>query len=175
MRPHTLIAALALFALLHCGSDKDTGSGAVAGTGPGDAQTPPTGGESVEAWLSKGFYKSWHCEPAAHDGRRPSPHGKNRICSNDLLSAHGAGEFPVNAASVKEIYDGAGSNVVGFAVYLHVEAGGGESYYWYERTAGGVVADGIGRSGAPKDTCVSCHEGAGPGISGHDFVYTQVK
>lgn len=176
MRARALIAIVAVAAGAHCGSaDKDPGTGAVSGTGPGDAQTPPTGGSSLEAWLSKGFYKKWHCEPAPHDPRRPSAHTKNRICSNDIVSTHGAGEFPVGAASVKELYDGSGANVVGYAVYLHVRPGGGDTFYWYERTEGGVVADGIGASGVPKDTCASCHEGAGPSLSGHDFVYTQIR
>jgi hypothetical protein len=158
---------------LHCGSDKDPGTGAGPGTGPGDAQTPPTGGKDLEAWLSKGLYKAWHCEADAHEARPRSGHTKNRICTNDLLSAHGAGEFPVGAAAVKELY--AGNDVAGYAVYLHVKPGGGDSYYWYERTGGGLVADGLGTTGAPKDTCVSCHESAGPTRTGHDFVFTQVK
>jgi hypothetical protein len=137
-----------------------------------DAQTPPAGPSAdVEMWLATGSYKSWHCEPAPHANRAPSPHGMNRICSNDLLSAHGAGEFPVGSAGVKEIYDGAGKTVVGYAVYRHIQAGTtGDSWYWYERN-GGVIADDVG-----DDFCVGCHSGAGrSGHSGHDLVYTQVK
>lgn len=175
MNRNVLIAVAAFVTCVHCAPDKDTGSGAVPGTGPGDAQTPPTGADALEAWLAQGSYKAWHCEPTAHDPRRPSAHTKNRICSNELLSKHGAGEFPVGAAAVKELTDDSGAKVVGYAVYLHVKPGGGASYYWYERTSDRLIADGIGESGVPKDTCVSCHEGAGPGLMGHDFVFTQVK
>jgi hypothetical protein len=162
---------------------------ALAGCGAGsEAQNPPTTGRvDVEAWVSQGLYKDWHCEPAAHDQRSPSPHGKNRICSNDALSAHGSGAYPVDAAAVKELYDAAGTSVVGIAVYRKVStATTGDAWYFYERVpldspaphdANGVVADGLGTSGAAKTICVGCHAGAGSDAqhSGHDFVYTQVK
>ena len=86
------------------------------------------------------------------------------------------GEFPVGAAAVKELYDARGTTVVGHSVYLHVAAGGGGSWYWFEHLARGVGADGLGTSGTPRDTCVACHASAGhDGASGHDFVFTQVR
>ncbi len=142
-----------------------------------DPQTPPTTGKAdVEAWLGKGFYKSWHCEGAPHAARSPSPHGSNRICSNNLTSVAGAGEYPIGAASVKELLDQSNA-ITGYAVYLKTAKGGGESFYWYERTGADVVGDGLGTSGPPKTVCVGCHTGAGSDAnhSGHDFVYTQVK
>src|SRR5882762_6298866 len=54
---------------------------------PGDAQTPPTtNGTDVEAWLKKGDYKSWTCETAQHAQLKVSPHGFNRVCSNDIAA-----------------------------------------------------------------------------------------
>jgi hypothetical protein len=123
-------------------------------------------------------YKQWKCEPEAHDGRSPSPHGKNRVCSNARLSAAGAGEYPVDAASVKELFAADGVTVSGYGVARHVKSGStGDTWYWYERTASGVVADGTGEAGSPKTVCVACHAGAGSDAmhSGHDFVYTQVQ
>ena len=153
-----------------------------------EKQNPPTTGRvDVEAWLAKGLYKSWHCEAAQHDARSPSPHGKNRICSNDKTSANAGGEYAVDSAGVKELYDDTGMNVVGYAVYRHVTAGKtGDTWYWYERVpanspaphdANGVVADGTGGSGPAKAICVGCHSATGSDAmhSGHDFVYTQVK
>lgn len=153
-----------------------------------DAQSPPTTGHTeLQAWLARGAYKDWTCEPAVHDARSPSPHGKNRICSNDLASAHGDGPYPIGAASVKELYDDAGAQIVGYAVGLKVSADTtGAGWYWYENVPldhpaphddRGVVADGIGSSGAALDICVGCHVGAGADAqhSGHDFVYTQVR
>lgn len=153
-----------------------------------DSQNPPTtGAAAVDAWLAQGLYKSWHCEAAAHLSRSPSPHGMNRICSNDKLSQAGAGEYPVDAASVKELYDDAGKNITGYAVFRHVTAGTtGGTWYFYEKVplssaaphdANGVVADGLGSSGPAQTICVSCHQAAGSdaGHSGHDFVYTQVR
>jgi hypothetical protein len=148
---------------------------------PGTAQTPPTGKQAdIEAWLKKGDYKTWKCEPAAHDNRSPSPHGKNRICSNDKLSAHGAGEYPIGSASVKEIYADDGTTILGYATGLKTAAGGGGAWYWYENVnkAGlGLVANGLGTAGNPLSVCVGCHAAAGSDAthSGHDQVYTQVK
>jgi len=180
-----LLAQIASFAgaiaLLGCSSSSDgtPASATDAVLTPSDVQTPPTGSDAdISAWLAKGDYKTWKCEPAPHDARRPSPHGKNRICSNDVLSAHGAGEFPVGAAGVKELYDSTGTKVVGHAMYRKLAVGGGEAWYWFEKTdADGVVANGAGTAGTPKTVCVGCHEGAGSDAthSGHDQVYTQVK
>ncbi len=175
-----IIGLLTLSATIGCG----TGTDALKS----DAQTPPvTGRADIESWLTAGSYKSWKCEQAVHALRSPSPHGMNRICSNTLTSAAGSGEYPVGAAGVKELYDDAGKNIVGYAVYLHTKAGtGGDSWYWYERVpansqaphdANGVVADGDGSAGPALSICVGCHKlsGSGAGYSGHDFVFTQVK
>jgi hypothetical protein len=152
---------------------------------PVGAQTPPaTNGTDVEAWLTAGSYKTWHCEAAPHAARSPSPHGTNRICSNDLTSGFsGTGERPVGSASVKELYDGTGKTIVGYAVYLKTKAAsdGGNTWYWYERVPQSVLADGFGDTTAPKQVCVSCHGAAGsdaahtPSPGSGDQVYTQVK
>lgn len=145
----------------------------------GDKDVPPTGAAAdVKAWLALGDYKSggWKCEDAPHAARSPSPHGTNRICSNATLSAHGAGEYPVGSAAVKELYNGGGT-IVGYAVYRKLKAGGGEAWYWYEDMDGSVVANDTGDRGTAKSICVGCHSGAGSDAmhSGHDQVYTQVK
>jgi hypothetical protein len=115
----------------------------------------------VQAWLAQASYTSWHCEAAPHAARSPSPHGTNRICSNELASTHGAGEYPVDAAAVKEIYDGTGQ-VHAYAVYRHVSAGpGGANWFWFEGAASDVFAFGLGDSGAPHDSCANCHGAAG--------------
>jgi len=144
----------------------------------GDKDLPATGSAAdTKAWLALGQYKTgtWKCEEAPHAARSPSPHGTNRICSNATLSGHGAGEFPVGSAGVKELYTGA--EITGYAVYRKLKAGGGEAWAWYEETGGTVVANGIGDSGVAKSVCVGCHTGAGSDAahSGHDQVYTQVK
>ncbi len=153
---------------------------------PGREQVPPTTGhEEVEIWLSQGFYRRWHCQAAPHPSRPPSDHGINRICSNDLASAAGPGEYPVDAASVKEFYDEQGK-IVGYSVERHTRPGQtAETWYWYERVAldstvphdeRGVAADGWGGSGPAHEICAGCHMGAGVGPHpGHDFVYTQVR
>lgn len=172
------------------------GCGDDGGVGPvGEDQTPPTGRVAVESWLADGAYKSWAQEPAIHASRMPSPHGFNRIYSNDVIktNAAGSGPWPVGAAAVKELYasmDGAAP--IGFAVYLKQEAdsAGGANWYWYERVpldseaphdSNGVVADGTGGSGPERDICVGCHVGAGtdpahtPTAGGRDQVYTPVR
>jgi hypothetical protein len=165
-------------------------------TGTGAAQTPPMGAAAVEAWLALGDYKQWHCETASHAARSPSPHGFNRICSNDAVSnnAAGTGVWPEGAAAVKELLaDATSTTPVGYAVYLKTAAdsAAGANWYWYERVpldstaaphdaATGVVADGMGSSGTAMSICVSCHNAAGsdaahtPSPGGRDEVYTAV-
>lgn len=193
------VGALGL-ALSACGDSTTDGSGGAAttssstGASVGDAQTPPEGRAPVEAWLAKGEYKAWHCEAAVHAARAPSPHGFNRICSNNILSSNatGTGVFAKGAAAVKEIYAAMGDTTpVGYAVYLKTDAdsAAGANWYWYERVpsdsaaphdANGVVADGHGGSGTANTICVGCHVAAGsdamhtPSPNGRDFVYTAV-
>jgi hypothetical protein len=173
-----------------CGSDdmEEAGPGATLD------QTPPQGAALIEAWLARGDYKSWHCETVQHEFRAPSPHGFNRICSNDLVSqnATGTGAWPRGAAAVKELYASAtASTPIGYAVYLKTadDSAAGANWYWYERVPldspaphddKGVVADGMGSAGAAKTICVGCHIAAGsdtshtPSPHGRDQVYTPV-
>jgi hypothetical protein len=165
------------------------GTSSSTGTGGGgltvDAQTPPQGGMTeMKAWLAKGDYKKWKCEAAEHAQKVPSPHGFNRICSNGKLAGAGAtGNFPAGAAGVKELWDKAGGAVIGYAVYVKTQAdsAGGANWYWYEdapslNPPGGVIADGFGTAGVPKDVCVSCHIKAGSSFAptARDFVFTQI-
>ena len=175
------------------GDTPDAGGGGVAPV----SQTPPTGATEVESWLQTGAYKEWSCESEVHASRAPSPHGFNRICSNDVISAMASATagWPVGAAAVKELYASlTDTTPVGYAVYRkdQADSAGGASWYWYERvpvdTTGvphddsGVVADGFGTAdgGPPTTICVGCHTGAGsdamhtPTPGGRDFVYTPV-
>lgn len=178
-----MTTVMAMFALTACGDDSK-----------GDDQTPPQGRAAVEEWLAAGMFKAWAAEPAIHASRSPSPHGFNRIWSNDLIAqnASGTGAWPEGAAAVKELYASATDTTpVGVAVYLKLksDSAGGANWYWYERVpegspaphdANGVVADGTGDSGPPKTICVGCHAAAGadadhtPSAGGRDQVYTPV-
>ena len=179
-----LIAAAALATA--CSSSDDDNDNSNPPSNPGTAQRPPTGASNVEAWLKTGAYKSWHCESAVHEARSPSPHGFNRICSNDAIStnATGTANWPEGAAAVKELYDNAaGTTPTGYAVYLktNADSAAGANWYWYERIPGNtVVADGLGNAGVAKSLCVGCHGAAGsdaphtPSAGGRDQVYTPV-
>src|SRR5215831_21323499 len=93
-----------VLAITACGSSDSMGSSA------SDAQTPPTSGRvDIEKWLGDASYKTWACEPAVHAARDPSPHGFNRICSNEVIAAAATGTaaWPKGAAAVKELYDSA--------------------------------------------------------------------
>lgn len=180
-------AALVL-AFICAACDADDNDDASDDGGGADEQTPPrTGHADIQSWLAEGHYLDWTCEAEPHDITiAVSPHGQQRICSNDLMSAHGDGEYPVGASAVKELLYDDGS-IFGYAVSLHVAAGtGGDSWYWYEQVhadhpaphdANGVVADGIGDDGPALSICVGCHMAAGldEAHPGHDFVYAQVK
>lgn len=160
-----LFASVALFALAACGG----------GSSKSDPQTPPTSSKAaIDAWLDEGLYKQWKCQDAAHTSDPASGHPeKARICSNDKLSAHGAGEYPVGAANVKEIFD-ANNTRIGTTLYVKTKSGGGESFVWYGK--GDLEAFGPGSDNLVKATCVDCHSEAGSSTTfGHDFVYTQVQ
>src|SRR5262245_55028431 len=144
------VAACSCALLIACG---DEGSG-----GSGTDQTPPRGRAAIEEWLASGVFKTWAAEPAIHASRSPSPHGFNRIWSNDLIAqnAAGSGPWPEGAAAVKELYASmTDTTPIGVAVYLKLssDSAGGANWYWYERVpqdhpaphdANGVVADGNG-------------------------------
>jgi hypothetical protein len=172
------------------GRDEVYTPGPTAATG---SQTPPMGRAQIEPWLATGAYKQWHCESAIHAQRSPSPHGFDRICSNDAIASNatGTGEWPQGAAAVKELYASATDTTPnGYAVYLKTQStsAGGSNWYWYERVplssaaphdANGVVADGLGSAGGPPmQICVGCHSAAGsdaahtPSPGGRDEVYT---
>lgn len=182
-----LVSLVSLVGLLvACSTDPSSSS---------DAQTPPTSGRTdVETWLTAASYKTWTCEPAIHASRAPSPHGFNKICSNQVIASNTSATAPwaKGAAAVKELYDSVTATTpIGYAVYLKTDAdsANGANWYWYERVplnseaphdGNGVVADGHGDSGPAKAICVGCHMGAGmdamhtPTPGSHDEVYTPV-
>ncbi len=170
-----------------CGTDETSSAG--------DPQTPPTSGRvAVESWLEARDYNAWTCEPTIHASRDPSPHGFNRICSNELIStnATAANAWPKGSAAVKELYASmTATTPIGYAVYVKTEdsSANGANWYWYERVpldheaphdSDGTVADGKGDSGPALTICVGCHAGAGsdlahtPTPGGRDQVYTPV-
>jgi hypothetical protein len=199
---HLLILGAFACSLPACGSDAmNNSAGATVDLGtknpagmPGDAQTPPTtNGTDVEAWLAQGSYKSWKCETSSHPQMKVSPHGQNQICSNTLAASFtGAvgSERPVGTAAVKELYDDTGA-LVGYAAYVKTKttSAGGSNWYWYERVplssavphnSKGIVADGLGSSGAANTICVGCHTAAGSNadhtvLGSSDFVYDQIS
>ncbi len=140
------------------GSGGGDGGGGSGGGAVSDPQLPPTSSAAdINAWLAEGHYKSWACESAEHEAVSPSPHGFNRICSNDVLSGHaGTGEYPVGSAAVKELWDAMGGEVIGYATYRHTKAGTtGDTWFWFEvvpldhpapHDEDGVVAFGPGDS-----------------------------
>jgi hypothetical protein len=143
----------------------------------GDSETPATGSAAlVAAWIARGDYRRWTCEPVGHDARFPSPHGRNRICNNRKVVEHGAGEYPTGAASVKEVFDDLGK-LTGHLISAKLGPGRASAWMWYMEVDNVVVLNGRGDTPAPATKCVACHEGAGSDAehSGHDFVYTQLK
>ena len=130
-----------------------------------DPQLPPRGTVDLTTWIDAGHYLSWACEAEPHAGRTPSPHGRNRICSNTALeTSTGDSPYPVGAAAVKEIYD-SNEAIRLYAVYRKVADGdSGDTWYWFEGTRDDVAANGEG-----VGTCVNCHSHAP-----RDFVFTQV-
>ena len=185
LKSATVIATLAVIATASaCTDDQNEAgcpaagcpAGCPAGCAPaaGDAQSPPQGTPAaIDAWLAAGSYKAagWKCEPASHDGRGSSPHGKNLVCNNTKVTATVAGaKYPFGAASVKELFAADGTTITGYATGLKLKDGAsdGGKWYWYEKFNGAVVFNGKGKMDN-SDTCSSCHVKA----TG-DFVFTRV-
>lgn len=195
-RTVVVLVGCCLIGGVSCADDSDDSDLAASkpSVGTKQSQRPPRGAAAIEAWLEKGDYRDWQCEPTIHEAREPSPHGFNRICSNDAISSRATGDaaWPSGAAAVKELYASAeDEKPVGYAVYLktQAESANGANWYWYERVPldsaaphadDGVVADGLGDEGPAKAICVSCHAAAGsdlahtPSTGGRDQVYTPV-
>lgn len=169
--------------------------GSTLGDSDGSEQQPPTTGRAaVRAWLAAGAWRRWRCEASAHPAGGLSPHTYDRTCNNDVLAGAPEGApWPVGAASVKVLYDGAmPDRVVGWAVYLKVREGtDGSNWFWFEtvrpeveltpappREPDGTIAEGMGDRGGAGTICVPCHLRSGAndsGVLGHgDFVYTRV-
>ncbi len=86
------------------------------------------------------------------DARPKGAHGRNRVCSNELLSGATTGPYPPGAATVKELFD-AQENPIGLAVGLKVAPGSDPiTWYWYERLRGSTAADGVA-----VPVCAGCH------------------
>jgi hypothetical protein len=158
-----LLAGLAGMATIAACSSSPAGS--ADGATPGSDQLPPMGKAALEPWLAAGRYRTaaWTCE-AMISAPRIDPdtsiageHGRQRVCSNDILLGSDSGPYPVGAASVKEQFDGTDAPY-GFAVGVKVAPGRGvDTWYWYERTGRLAsltpLADGIGARACGSD----CH------------------
>jgi len=156
---------LALVLLLGCASDEPVAEKdpAIPGT-EADPELPPEGHAALKVWLAAKHHEGWACEDAPHAARPPGAHGTNRICSNAVLSATTNGNYPVGAASVKELWQN--GQVTGFAVGRKlVEGDAASSWYWYEAYGDSVIADGTN-----KGICANCHAGAP-----RDYVFTHVR
>ena len=156
-------------------TDQGSQNGDMGATGPDlfadpDSQIPPVlSADGIEAWIATGKYKAWKCEPSPV--MRSSAHGTNRVCSNAFLSGATSAPYPVNSASVKELFNSAGTSLVGYAFSMRLTTGdGGSCRYWYERFNTTVTADGQGVT-----LCASCHADPDQKPVHDDYVFIIVK
>jgi cytochrome c553 len=141
---------------------------------------PVLGRDAIEAWFDADHYQQWTCEPAAHDARAPSPHGRVRLCANPIAAGDPRGVDALDASLVLEIRD-AGDAIVGRGAQRHTGDGqDAASWYWYMRVpptsatvhdASGLAADGWGQEGPAATYCSACHGAAGRDSPGRDFVF----
>ncbi len=191
MRHAWLSGWIAIVGLCGCGDDNaahvmDSGVDTDAGDTP-DASSlglPITAAE-VETWIASGDYLDWVCEAAPRPMRGPSPHGAVRVCSNRVLSTYvqEPDDWLRGSAAVKELYASAtDTEPVGYSYYVKVDdqSANGAGWYWYERGAAGVTADGRGSASDGSASCVACHSVAGSdeahttSAGSRDFVYTAI-
>lgn len=170
MRRFQIVMGIALAAAA-CGGGGGGGGTPDASSNPNDPDVPPLGFTDMMTWLGSGYYKAWTCEPSAHPQEFPSNHGYNRTCNNDILHqaalASMTEPFPVDAASVKELYDDCGLNIIGMAVSRKLDETGANGWYWYQ-TGGSPSKMEQGQGSAVND-CIGCHQQAG-----RDFTFAIV-
>jgi hypothetical protein len=159
-------------------------AGALGCVAPGsaavdDSLPPVTSAAAVEAWLATGSYLTWQCEAAPHASRDPRHQVQSRVCNNRALASTpgDAAEVAVDAASVRELWNLAGTELVGLALNRHTRAGAGaDTWFWYERAFDAPALLGWPIAGAPPATCSGCHATAGRGANpGRSFVFTLVQ
>jgi hypothetical protein len=153
---------LVCLTVLSCGGETpapDAGPIDLPDAAPPTPQRPPRGDQAaMEAWLAAGHYLAWRCEDVISPPRGLGGHGRQKICSNDVLLASTSGTYPVDSASVKLMY-GAMDQPNGFSVGLKVTDGpGGFTWYWYERV--GASPAGPAKSGVGIPDCAVCHQQA---------------
>jgi hypothetical protein len=165
---HPVMRALSLLALLGACASPPSADPALA---PVD-RVPVDDSQAVSDWVAGRAYLAWDCQMVVHEPPPPSVHGRARVCANGPAAGHTAGEFPVGAAHVKELY-AADDTLLGVTLAVHTRPGDrGDAWFWFEQGPTGITADGwFGDAVAP---CISCHEAAGSDADhpGHDFVYT---
>ena len=147
-------------------ANTDMGAGADLSGDP-EAQGPmqPADPDTVTAWLQKGLYKKWACEQTAVSGRSLAHGGKNRICSNGVLSTAQNAPYPVGSIAVLETIDKNG-NLTGWSYHYRSEVGdGAQQRYWYELEGASVTTSDFAATG-----CTSCHFNAA-----NDYTYKLIK
>jgi hypothetical protein len=136
-----------------------------AGNAPAPGKPPPADSAALGQWLEEGAYLDFPSESAVHVSS--GPHGFVKVFFNDVLVQSleaGSSRHPIGAAAIKEVYDGLGGTVRGWAVAIKTaDLGTKDDWYWYERVPRTRAAT-TSQNGAP--VCVSCHQG------GHDYVLT---
>jgi hypothetical protein len=158
--------------LVACGDEKrgpiNLGDADLLDDGGGlENDRAPADSSLIKAWLQSAVYTEWKCQLEPHSAVGVSPHGRNRICQNELvtdaLEGAASGPFPAGATLVKEIYEG--DTLSGLAVEVRANDGPGEdAWFFYELLGSSEIANGIGES-----PCVGCHDGAP-----RDFVWSTV-
>jgi hypothetical protein len=137
-------------------SDDDSSDDDSSDDGSPDS-LPPIDADALLPWLEGEPYLIWAAESGPHVSA--GPHGSAvRTFFNAALAeaaAAGADEYPIGAATVKELFDGSGERS-GWAVMVKLELGqGGDGWYWYESVGASVYADGTGVA-----LCTGCHSSA---------------
>ncbi len=155
MKP-LILSVLALVALcISCGGSDEARGPVVGGL--------DTSEQGIVSFVKERKYGDWLAEPAVHPSS--GPHGPVRVFFNgtsvDSLRANNA-THPVGSILVKELYAPDGTELIGHALDVKVEAGAGkDTWLFFEGTLPGYRDNFYGRG---HETCHGCHE------AGTDYV-----
>jgi len=136
------------------GTDPQATADASASAGEGPSEVPPTDTDALQTWLEQRAYDHWSAESAIHPSQGPHGGDVRTFVNAALLGSleADADEHPIDAATVKELYDD--DDVVGWAMMVKVVRDtGGDGWFWYERVGTSVYADGVG-----VELCSDCHQ-----------------
>ncbi len=125
----------------------------------------PANEAALNQYLREKGYADFACETGVFES---GVHSRVRTCVNPALEASlkaGNSEHPVGAAAVKELYEGDGETLKGWAVEVKITSDNGDNNWWWYEVFSTEADAAPAAVGFAEDVCINCHK-----ASARDFV-----